>query len=68
MPKIFLIPEFDYFGGARTYFKTLIQFYKDHRFDVVVGLTKVQLDVEVTSLLARLGARYVILRERRESL
>jgi len=68
MPKIFLIPDFDYFGGARTYFKMLIQFYKDHRFDVVVGLTKVQLDVEVTSLLARLGARYVILRERRESL
>jgi len=46
MPKIFLIPEFDYFGGARTYFRTLIQYYKDHRFDVIVGLTKVQLDVD----------------------
>lgn len=68
MVKIFVIPEFGSSGsGTRSYFKILMRFYCSHQFEVVVGLTKTQLDSEIVTLLNNLGFRYVLIPERKAS-
>src|SRR5574337_299615 len=61
MPKVLLIPEFGPSGGTRTYFKTLLEFYAEQKYEVNIALTKDQADEETRLLIERLGFRYSLI-------
>lgn len=64
MSKILLIPEFDAFGGTRTFFKNLLKFYASLNYEVVILLPSLQLDEEIKALIESHGFRYSLLIER----
>lgn len=63
MTKILLVPEFSSFGGTRSYFIYLLEFYSSLNYDVVIVLSKCQLDNEIKSLLKHYKYRVHIIRE-----
>ena len=66
MPKILLIPEFDTFGGTRTFLKNLLAFYSSQNYEVVIALLKDQLDEEIRLLLEKYKFRYLYISERKK--
>ncbi|WMW24310.1 glycosyltransferase family 4 protein [Methanolobus sediminis] len=56
--KILLIPEFNSFGGTRSYFISLLEFYSSQDYNVTVILTKHQLDTEIKLLLKHYNYKY----------
>lgn len=65
MKKIVLIAEFGQFGGTRTYFKHLINFYKDYGFNVVVIFPSKQVDSEIQAHLSKCGFTWEEIQERK---
>jgi glycosyltransferase involved in cell wall biosynthesis len=66
--KILLVPEFDSFGGTRSYFIYLLKFYFSQNYDVGIALSKYQLDNEIESLVKNYKYRVHIIPERRVGL
>ncbi|WP_198143809.1 glycosyltransferase family 4 protein [Methanosarcina lacustris] len=66
--KILLVPEFDSFGGTRSYFIYLLKFYFSQNYDVAIALSKYQLDNEIESLIKKYKYRAHIIPERRTGL
>jgi len=65
MPRILLIPEFDKFGGTRSYFKYILDFYASKNYDVSVALPKHRIDKEIKSIIESYGFRYSFIPERK---
>lgn len=63
--KILLVPEFDTFGGTRSYFIYLLKFYLSQNYEVAIALSKYQLDNEIESLIKNYNYRVHIIPERR---
>lgn len=64
--KILLVGEFSAYGGAKTYFRYLVEFYKRKNFQVILAITRRQLDSEIQSLLENgRQVRLVTIPERR---
>jgi len=61
--KILLFAEFDKYGGTRTYFDLLLQFYSKSQFLIVIALTKEQLLQEIDTI-KKYGFRYVVIPRR----
>lgn len=57
-PTIFLIPEYGDFGGARTYFKALLLFYRDRGYRVVAALEKKLYDDDIALFLRSTQCEY----------
>lgn len=53
--KILFVPEFDSFGGTRSYFKKMLSYYSSQNYDVVIALCEHQLDMEVENLIQKYG-------------
>jgi glycosyltransferase involved in cell wall biosynthesis len=53
--KILLIAQFGTFGGARTYFEELLNFYADHHYKVFVCLSRDHNDNPVNDLIKDMG-------------
>ncbi|RPJ79762.1 MAG: hypothetical protein EHM20_00370 [Alphaproteobacteria bacterium] len=66
--KILLVPEFDLFGGTRSYFIYLLKFYFSQNYDVAIVLSKYQLDNEIESLIKNYKYRVYIIPEHRAGL
>jgi len=66
--KILLVPEFDSFGGTRSYFIYLLKFFFSQNYDVAIALSKYQLDNEIESLIKKYKYRVHIIPERRTGL
>jgi glycosyltransferase involved in cell wall biosynthesis len=64
--KILLVPEFSSFGGTRSYFKYLLNFYSSQNYDVVIALCDYQLDDDIKSLLERYNYEVYIIPSREE--
>lgn len=58
MKKIFLVGEFDKFGGTRTYFKQILKFYLGQGFDVKVGIPVAQFNF---ANIESLPCKYVVI-------
>lgn len=52
---ILLVPEFSAFGGTRTHFKLLLEYYHGQNHKVYVLLKKKQMDQEVRLLISKYG-------------
>lgn len=68
MSKILLVPEFSSFGGTRSYFIYLLEFYSSQYYDVVIAISKSQLDNKVKSFIEKYKCMIHIIRERRTGL
>jgi glycosyltransferase involved in cell wall biosynthesis len=68
MSKILLVPEFSSFGGTRSYFIYLLEFYSSQNYDVAIALSNYQLDNEIKSLIEKYKCKTYIIRERRAGL
>lgn len=66
--KILLVPEFDSYGGTRSYFIYLLKFYFSQNYDVAIALSKFQLDNEIESIIKKYKYRVQIIPERRAGL
>jgi glycosyltransferase involved in cell wall biosynthesis len=66
--KILLVPEFDKFGGTRSYFIYLLKFYFSQNYDVAIALSKYQLDNEIEALIKNYRYRVYIIPEHRTGL
>lgn len=62
--SIVVIPEFDKFGGTRTYFFQLINFLKENSFNVIIALEKSKIDDEVMSFFTKNSCDYLIIPNR----
>ena len=58
--RILVIPEFSSFGGTRTYFTYLLDYYSRRGARVTVLLSHDQVDNDIAGLLERHGCRAVI--------
>jgi len=68
MNKILLVPEFSSFGGTRSYFIYLLDFYSSQKYDVAIALSKSQLDSKTKTLIENYKCKIYIIRERRAGL
>jgi len=68
MPKILLIPEFDKFGGTRTFIINLLKVYTMQSYEVVMLLPKSQLDDEIKAILHNSQIRYSLIGKRKNYL
>lgn len=68
MKKILIVAEFSYFGGARSFFETLLRFYANENIEIAVALTREQLTPDVARLLSDCGADYFLIKARKEGL
>ena len=64
MTKVILIPSFSRFGGTRTYFEQLLQFYDQEKVDLVVALTAVQINDGGAELVNSYGFKLYKMPER----
>jgi glycosyltransferase involved in cell wall biosynthesis len=64
--KILLVPEFSSFGGTRSYFKYLLNFYTSQNYEVVIALCDYQLDDDIKSLLKQYNYKVYIIPSREE--
>ena len=68
MSKILLVPEFSSYGGTRSYFIYLLEFYSSQNYDVVIALSNSQLDNNTKSLIKKYKYGIYIIRERKAGL
>ena len=68
MSRILLVPEFDSFGGTRSYFIYLLKFYSSQNYDVAIALSNSQLDDKTKSLIDKYKCQVNIIRERKAGL
>jgi len=62
--RLLIIPEFDQFGGTRTYFKTLIPFFGEQGWGSFVALEKRQVDAEIINLCRTYDAKLIVIPRR----
>jgi glycosyltransferase involved in cell wall biosynthesis len=65
--KILLVGEFSAYGGAKTYFRYLVEFYKRKNFQVILAITARQLDSEIQALVDGRQTRLMLLPDRGKS-
>lgn len=53
MKKVLIFPDFDKFGGTRTYLKNLIDFYRSNGFQIVTVIEKEYWDQEIQEFLTK---------------
>jgi glycosyltransferase involved in cell wall biosynthesis len=68
---ILLVADFSSFGGTRTYFKSLVKFYYDNHFKVIVALEKNKIDKDIFDYLVKhqitlitIGSPFINIRKR----
>jgi glycosyltransferase involved in cell wall biosynthesis len=64
MAKVLLLADFDSYGGTRTYFERLVEFYSSAGHQLVVAATRDQVDQPFLALAERAGVRHVVLPDR----
>jgi glycosyltransferase involved in cell wall biosynthesis len=53
MKKVLIFPDFDPFGGTRTYFKNLIDFYHSYDCQIVAAIEKEYCDQDIQEFLTK---------------
>ena len=53
MKKILIFPDFDKFGGTRTYFKNLIDFYRSEDYQIVTVIDNESCDQDILEFLTK---------------
>ena len=66
--KILLVPEFSSFGGTRSHLIYLLEFYYSQNYEVVIALSKKQIDEEILSILKRYKYTSHIIKDERTGL
>ena len=61
MKKVLLFPDFDKFGGTRTYFKNLINFYRLYDCTIVAAIDKEYCDKDILEFLAQNDIKIIFL-------
>ena len=64
MARVLLVADFGAYGGTRTYFNDLVEFYGTEGHELIVAVAPNQVDSAFGILLARAGCRYHLLPER----
>jgi len=64
MRKVLLFPDFDKFGGTRTFFKNLIDFYLSNDYLVVTAIEKERCDQDILEFLTKNRIKIIFLSER----
>ena len=61
MKKVLLFPDFDTFGGTRTYFKNLIDFYRSENCQIVAAIDKEYTDQDILEFLTKNDVKIYLL-------
>ena len=61
MKKVLLFPDFDKFGGTRTYFKNLIDFYRLYDCQIVAAIDKEYGDQDILEFLIKNDIKIIFL-------
>jgi glycosyltransferase involved in cell wall biosynthesis len=64
MVKILLVADFGMYGGTRTFFESLVEFYSSLGCELIVAVAPIQVDAALEGLLGRVGGRILLLPER----
>lgn len=60
-----LIAEYDSFGGTRTYFKQLLEFYHQEKKEIMVCIHMAQLDEEIEEMINKYKFSFYLMPEKR---
>ena len=61
MQKVLLFPDFDKFGGTRTYFKNLIDYYRSDDCQIVTAIDKDYCDQDILEFLTKNNIKILFL-------
>jgi glycosyltransferase involved in cell wall biosynthesis len=61
MKKVLIFPSFDNFGGTRTYFKNLIEFYRSNDFQITTAIERESCDQDILEFLTRNDVKLLLL-------
>jgi glycosyltransferase involved in cell wall biosynthesis len=61
MKKLLIFPDFDKFGGTRTYFKNLIDYYRSDEFQIVTAIDRDYCDQDILEFLTINNVKIIFL-------
>jgi glycosyltransferase involved in cell wall biosynthesis len=61
MKKILIFPEFEKFGGTRTYFKNLVDYYHSDNYQIVTAIDKEYCDQDILEFLTKNNTKIIFL-------
>ena len=64
MKKVLIFPDFDKFGGTRTYLKNLMDFYRLCNYQIVTAIEKERCDQDIFDFLTKNQIKIVFLSEK----